>query len=563
MTVLEFLRRTGVFKSYNLKTLHFDLLAGLSVAAIEVPTAMAYAELAGFPPVIGIYSSILPLVAYAFLGSSRHLIVGPDAATCTIVAAALVPLAANDPGRYLALSMALSMIVGVMCIAAGFLRLGVIADLLSRPILTGFMNGIALTIVSKQLGGFCGFALRPNTGFFMRVADFVSRLGEVHGPTLLVGSVTLTSIWIFNRVAPRVPGPLVGVGVGLLIAATFDLRTSVVALIGAIPAGIPLPMLPVVSLQDVQQLSFEALGILLVSFCSAVATAKSFAARNGYDIDPNRELIALGAANIVAGISQGFAVSGADSRTAISVVAGGKTQMTGIYAAVLMVIVLLFLTRPLSMAPRSSLAAVLIAAGVSLFDLPATIRLFRMSRREFWVASVAALGVITIGVGAGIVIAVLLTVLTLLLRVSRPHDAILGRVPGTGDYSDIEQHPDATAVPELLIYRFDSSLVFFNAEYFKRRVRSAVAAAAFKPWAFIFDVEAVTMIDITAAYAVEEVRAELESRGIDFIVAHSRTALREQLVRYGVLGVKAERFYPSVKAAVAAFLARQQQHASF
>ncbi len=536
-----------------------DLLAGLSVAAVEVPTAMAYAELAGFPPVIGIYSSILPLVAYACFGSSRQMIVGPDAATCTIVAAALVPLAAGDPGRYLALSMALAMIVGVMCIVAGYLRLGALADLLSRPILTGFMNGIALTIVSKQLGGFCGFTLRQDTGFFLRVADFVERLGEVHGPTLLVGAVTLALIWVFGRIAPRFPGPLVGVGVGLLIAAIFDLHTSAVALIGTIPAGIPLPMLPLVSQADIEDLSFEALGIVLVSFCSAIATAKSFAARNGYEIDPNRELIALGASNIAAGVSQGFAVSGADSRTAISDVAGGKTQMTGVFAAVLITLVLLFLTRPLSMVPRSSLGAVLIAAGVSLFDLSAAIRLYRVSRAEFWVANVATLGVITIGVGAGIIIAVLLTVLTLLLRASRPHDAILGRVPGTEDYGDMEQHPEAKAVPGLLIYRFDASLVFFNAEYFKQRVRAAIASAAIKPSAFIFDVEAVTMIDITAAYALEEVRIELEARGIDIMIARARTALREQLNRYGLLGVTAERFYPSVKAAVEAFETEQRQ----
>jgi high affinity sulfate transporter 1 len=537
--------------------LRLDLLAGLSVAAVEVPTAMAYAELAGFPPVIGIYSSILPLVAYACFGSSRQMIVGPDAATCTIVAAALVPLAAGDPGRYLALSMALAIIVGVMCMIAGFLRLGAVADLLSRPILTGFMNGIALTIVSKQLGGFCGFALLQDTGFFLRIVNFAARLGEVHGPTLLVGSVTLALIWASGRIAPRLPGPLVGVGLGLLIAAIFDLRTSAVALIGTIPAGIPLPMFPLASLEDVESLSFEALGILLVSFCSAIATAKSFAARNGYDIDPNRELIALGAANIASGVSQGFAVSGADSRTAISEVAGGRTQMTGVFAAVLMTMVLLFLTRPLSMVPRSSLAAVLIAAGVSLFDLPATVRLYRVSGREFWVAIVATLGVITIGVGAGIVIAVLLTVLTLLLRASRPHDAILGRLPGTDDYSDIEQHPDAKGEPGLLIYRFDASLLFFNAEYFKQRVRSAVAAAAIKPRAFIFDVEAVTMIDITATYVLEEVRAELESRGIDFAIARSRTALREQLNRYGLLGVGAERFFLSIKAAVEVFKGTQ------
>jgi high affinity sulfate transporter 1 len=541
-------------QSYLLKTLRSDLLAALSVAAVAVPTGMAYAELANFSPVIGLYASILPLIAYACLGSSPQLIVGPDAATCTIVAAALVPLASGDPERYLALSMALSMIVGVICVVAGLLRLGVVADFLSRPILTGFLNGIALTIISKQLSNFCGLTPLGNTGFFLRVADFLTRLGDIHRPTLVVGLVTLLLMWAVSRLIPRAPSPLVGVTAGLLIAGIFDLEKSVVALVGTIPAGLPLPKLPVVSLDDLQTLSFEALGILLVSFCSAIATAKSFAVRNSYEVDANRELIALGAADLLSGISQGFAVSGADSRTAISDVVGGKTRMTGVYAAVLMAIVLLFLTGPLSMVPKTSLAAVLIAAGASLFDVKAMLRLYHISRLEFWIANVATMGVITIGVGAGIVIAVVLSVTILLLRVSRPHDAILGLVPGTEDYGDSAEHPGAYGVPGLLIYRFDAAVLFFNAGYFKERVRSAVAGEP-ATRTFLFDAEAVTMIDITAAFALEEVRTELASRGINFVVARARTALRVQFDRFGLFGAKFEGFYPSIRSAVEAFVA--------
>jgi high affinity sulfate transporter 1 len=538
-------------KSYRLGDFRSDVLAALSVAAVAVPTGMAYAELANFPPVIGLYSSILPLVAYACLGSSRQLIVGPDAATCTIVASALVPLAAGDPARYLALSIALSMIVGVMCVAAGLLRMGVVAEFLSRPILTGFMNGIALTIVSKQLGSFCGFALPGDTGFFFRLANFLTRLGETHTPTLVVGLTTLVIMWVASRLTRRAPGPLVGVAAGLLLAAVFDLEKSEVALVGTIPAGFPLPKLPVVSLNDVQTLCFEALGVLLVSFCSAIATAKSFAARNSYEIDANRELIALGAADLASGITQGFAVSGADSRTAISDVVGGKTRMTGVYSAFLMTLVILFLTRPLSMVPKSSLAVVLIAAGASLFDFDATLRLYHMSRREFWIANAATLGVITIGVGAGIVIAVVMSLATLLRRVSRPHDAILGRIPGTDEYGDTAEHPGALGVPGLLIYRFDASVLFFNAEYLKERVRSALGAAPHDVRTFLFDAEAVTMIDTTAAFALEEIRAELASRDINFVVACARTALREHLDRYGLSAVSS--FYPSIRSAVDAF----------
>ncbi len=541
-------------QSYSREYLHSDLLAALSVAAVAVPTALAYAELAGFPPVVGLYSSILPLVAYACLGSSPQLIIGPDAATCTIVAASLVPLAAQNPERYLALSITLSMIVGIMCVGAGILRLGVVADLLSRPILSGFMNGIALTIISKQLGSFCGFALLNGTGFFLRVANFLSRLGEIHVPTLLVGSVTLLLMWAVSRFSPRFPTPLVGVVGGILLAAVFDLEKGAVALVGTIPAGFPIPKVPSVSLDDIQALSLNALGILLVSYCSAIATAKSFAARNGYAVEPNRELIALGAANLASGISNGFAVSGADSRTAISDLAGGKTRMTGVYAAILMALVLLFLTGPLSMIPRSSLAAVLIAAGISLFDLATIRRLYQASPGEFWVANVATLGVITIGVGAGIIIAVLLTVTTLLLRVSRPHDAILGLLTDRGDYCDMAEHPGANAIAGLLIYRFDAALLFFNAEYFKQRLRSAIAAAAVKPRCVILDTEAITMIDITATYALEEIRAEFESHGITFAIARARTALRGALDGYGVFGASAECFYPSIHSAVGALL---------
>ena len=547
------------FESYGLDPLRYDLLAAVSVTAVAVPTAMAYAELAGFPPVVGLYSSILPLVAYACFGSSPQLIVGPDAATCTIVAAALAPLATQDPQRYIELSMTLSLIVGVLCIIAGFLRLGFVADFLSRPILSGFMNGIALTIVSKQLGAFCGFELITGTGFFLRVINFVARLDEVHLPTLIVGVVTLGLMLTVKHFAPRFPTPFIGVVGGVVIAAVFHLENSAIALVGDVPSGFPMPHTPSVSLDDISTLSFDALGILIVSFCSAIATAKSFAARNGYEVDASREFIALGCANLASGVSHGFAVSGADSRTAISDVAGGKTRMTGVLAALLTTIVLLFLTRPLSLIPKSALAAVLILAGASLFDFKAMVKLYRASRREFWVATAATLGVITIGVAAGIIIAVVLTILTLLMRVSRPHDALLGLMPGAEDYGDLQEHPGAQPPPGLLIYRFDASLLFFNAEYFKQRVLSVVADAPSKPHSFLFDAEAVTMIDITAAYALEEVRAELNRQGISFAIARARTALREQLARPGMFEAGAVYFYPSIRSAVDALTAGGSQ----
>jgi high affinity sulfate transporter 1 len=527
--------------------LRSDLFAAISVTAVAVPTAMAYAELAGFAPVIGLYSSILPLVAYACIGSSPQLIVGPDAATCTIVASALVPLAAQDPQRYIGLSMTLSLIVGIMCIAAGLLRLGVVADFLSRPILSGFMNGVALTIITKQLGDFSGVALVSGTGLFRRVADFVTKLDQIHVPTLLVGTATLVLIWAIKRLAPRIPAPFVGVVGGVALATVFDLENSAVALVGAVPSGLPTPTIPAVSLDDIQILSLYGLGVMIVSFCSAIATAKSFAARNGYEVNASREFVALGACNLASAASGGFAISGADSRTAISDAAGGKTRMTSIYAAVLMAVVLLFLTAPLELIPKTTLAAVLILAGTSLFSVADLVELYRVSRREFWVANVATLGVITIGVAAGIIIAVVMTLITLLLRVSRPHDAVPGRIPGTDEFGDIEENPNAQQVPGVLIYRFDASLLFFNAEYFKHRVRTAVERSDVKPRYLLFDVEAVTMVDVTAAHALKQIRSELEQQGISFAIARSRIALRDQFIRLGILTPDVDAIYPTIR----------------
>jgi high affinity sulfate transporter 1 len=551
--------------TYGIVQMRSDLFAAISVTAVAVPTAMAYAELAGFAPVIGLYASILPLVAYACLGSSPQLIVGPDAATCTIVASALVPLAAQNPERYVALSITLSLIVGLMCVGAGLLRFGVVADFLSRPILSGFMNGIALTIVSKQLGDLCGVGLVSGTGFFRRVADFLAKLDQVHAPTLLVGSATLALIWGIKRLAPRFPAPFVGVLGGVGLAAVFDLEKSTVALVGALPSGFPSPTLPAVSLDDIQTLSFYALGVMIVSFCSAIATAKSFAARNGYEVNASREFIALGAANLASAASGGFAVSGADSRTAISDTAGGKTRMTGIYAAALMTIVLLFLTGPLELIPKSTLAAILIFAGASLFSLTDLLELYRVSRREFWVAIVATLGVIMIGVAAGIIIAVVLTIVTLLMAASRPHDAVLGRISGTQDFSDVEEHPCAQQVPGVIIYRFDASLLFFNAGYFKHRVRTVVTKSQVKPRSLLFDAEAVTMIDVTAAHAFKEIRFELEQRGISVAIACARTALREQFYRLGLLRPDVDPIYPSIESGADALITkfRDQQSRLF
>jgi len=528
-----------------------DLLAGLAIAAVEIPTALAYAELAGFPPVVGLYASILPLVAYALFGSSPQLIVGPDAATCALVAASLAPVAMGNPLRHIELSITLSVVVGSLCVVGGLLRLGGLANFLSRPILVGFLNGMGLVIISGQLGKLFGLHVRTDTGFFLRIADFVSKIGQTHFPTLIVGTLTLVLIYLFGRLAPRVPGPLVGVCGGIAMMMLLDCEKWPVSTMGAVPAGFPLPRFHADFVSDAARLLPDAVGIALICFCSSMITAKSFAVRNGYEVQADREFIALGIANIASGLSSGFPIAGADSRTAINDLTGGRSQASGLTAAIVMALVLAACTAPLAYIPNASLGAVLVLAGFSLFDFQTFRRIWGISRAEFILSAIATLGVATIGVLPGIALAIALSVALLLVRASSPYDAILGQVPGVDGFTDISEYAGAQTIPGVLIYRFDAALLFFNADYFKQRVRQAVAKSAQPVRLFIFDMEAISVIDITGLEALEEVRSELSSKAIGFVVARAKAELREHLVRAGLWElIGAANFYPSVRSAV-------------
>jgi len=528
-----------------------DLLAGLAIAAVEIPTALAYAELAGFPPVVGLYASILPLVAYALFGSSPQLIVGPDAATCALVAASLAPVAMGNPLRHIELSITLSVVVGSLCVVGGLLRLGGLANFLSRPILVGFLNGMGLVIISGQLGKLFGLHVRTDTGFFLRIADFVSKIGQTHFPTLIVGTLTLVLIYLFGRLAPRVPGPLVGVCGGIAMMMLLDSEKWPVSTMGAVPAGFPLPRFHADFVSDAARLLPDAVGIALICFCSSMITAKSFAVRNGYEVQADREFIALGIANIASGLSSGFPIAGADSRTAINDLTGGRSQASGLTTAIVMALVLAACTAPLAYIPTASLGAVLVLAGFSLFDFQTFRRIWGISRAEFILSAIATLGVATIGVLPGIALAIALSVALLLVRASSPYDAILGQVPGVDGFTDISEYAGAQTIPGVLIYRFDAALLFFNADYFKQRVRQAVAKSAQPVRLFIFDMEAISVIDITGLEALEEVRSELSSKAIGFVVARAKAELREHLVRAGLWElIGAANFYPSVRSAV-------------
>jgi len=545
-------------RDYKREWLGSDVIAGLSVAAVAVPIGIAYAQLAGFPPETGLYSSLFPLIAYALFGTSRQLIVNPDSAACAIIAATLTPLAAGDPARYADLSVTLAVLVGIFCIAGGLLHLGVIANFLSRPILTGYMNGIALSILIGQLGPLFGFTI-AGEGFFRKLASFVAHLNETHAVTLVTGAGLFILLRGLKQTVPRIPAPLVVVVIAIAAAHLLGLERQGVAVVGAVPAGFPVPRLPAtVALDEIGSLAFSACGIVLVSYCSMMPTARGFAAKNGYRVDANQEFIALGASNLAAGLSRGFVVSGADSRTAVGDAAGGKTQVTSIVAAATIALVLLFLTPPLAYLPKAALAAIVISAVIGLFDLAPLGYYYRVSRPEFVLSIVATLGVITLGVLPGIVIAVGLALMRLLSLAANPHDAVLGIIDdATGGYASDEPH--ARKIPGLTIYRYNASMLFFNADHLKDRVHAVVGESALT--CLLIDAGPSLVLDVTGAEALDTLRQELADRGIVLAIARSHGLFRLMLDRSGLSErIGADHLFATVREGVDAFV--RHQHAS-
>lgn len=511
---------------YERANLAPDIVAGVSVAAVALPVGVAYSELAGLPPVTGLYASILPLFAYALFGTSRQLIVGPDAATCAIVAASATTLAAAHPETsYASLSVLLAFLAGLFCVAASFLRLGALADFLSKPILLGFLNGIAISIVLGQLGKMFGFALQSG-GLVRRLAEFGARIGETHLPTLAVALGTFGVLAASRRWLPRLPSALVAMVAAAAAVALFGLDRRGVAVLGEVPAGLPPLAWPVVPAEALPVLVRDAVGLALVSFSSAMLTARSFATRNGYDIDVDREFAALGAANLASAVSQGFAISGADSRTAMNDSAGGKTQVAGIVAAVTIALVLLFFTGPLRYVPVPALGAVLVMAAVSLLSLAEVRELRRFSKVEWGLALLTMAGVVILGAIDAILLAVALALARFIRLTSRPLDEQLVEVEGMRGLQAAHLHPAGRPVPGLLLYRFNGPLLFFNAQYFKQRVLAAADSAGPGLRWLVIDALPLTQVDITGVEALRAARERLAERGVLLALAGRETEIR-------------------------------------
>ncbi|MGI0816657.1 SulP family inorganic anion transporter [Pseudomonas aeruginosa] len=529
-----------------------DVQAGLSVAAIQIPTAIAYAQIAGFPPQVGLYACILPMLIYALIGSSRQLMVGPDAATAAMVAAAITPLAAGDPQRLVDLSMIVAIMVGLFSIVAGLARAGFIASFLSRPILVGYLNGIGLSLLVGQLGKLFGYEA-ATSGFVAGILALLENLLHIHWPTLILGSLSLLLMVLLPQRFPQLPGALCGVLLASLAAALLGLDRYGVELLGEVPAGLPQLSWPQTSLEELKSLLRDATGITVVSFCSAMLTARSFAARHGYSINANHEFVALGLANIGAGVSQGFAISGADSRTAVNDMVGGKTQLVGVVAALVIAATLLLLNKPLGWVPMPALGAVLLLAGWGLIDVQALKGFWKLSRFEFSLCLLTTVGVLSVGVLPGIFVAVSIAVLRLLYYTYRPSDAVLGWMHGIDGQVELAKYPQATTLPGLVIYRLDAPLLFFNADYFKQRVLAVVDGSE-RPNAVLLNAEAMTNLDISGLATLHEVQQILKAQGVHLSLARVTGQTLDLLQRSSMLGeIKPPLVFSSVRSGVSAY----------
>jgi high affinity sulfate transporter 1 len=539
--------------SYQRNDFSHDLVAGLSVAAVAVPVGVAYAQLAGFNPAVGLYSSILPLLAYAIFGTSRQLIVGPDAATCALVAAAVAPIAGDNQTLYESTSVTLALLAGILCIGASFLKLGALADFLSRPILVGFLNGVALSIMLGQIGKIFGYQIAAG-GIIPRLLEFAQKLGLTNWVTLAVGLGTFVVLLATPKLIPRLPPALPAMIIAALVVRSFGLDGHGVMTVGEVPAGLPRLRFPYVPLSVIPSLLGDSAGLALVTFSSMMLTSRSFASKNRYNVDGDREFAALGAANIASAVSQGFAVSGADSRTAMSDASGGRTQVTGLVAAGTIGVVLLFFTGPLRYVPVAALGAVLVKAAFSLVDLQALRTIYKIERREFALSVLATLGVVAVGPIHAILVVVVLAILRFVRLIWRPKIEILGKVKGFPGFHSIERHPAAATVPGLLLIRFNSPLVFFNAPYFKHEIMAAADAAGPALKCLVLDMLPITMIDATGLYTAEEIADTLQQRGVTLAAAGRQTEWRHWAeVRHRLPMERKIPIYPTIKEAIRTF----------
>ena len=544
----------ALFRDYQRRWLLSDILAGISVCLVMIPSVIAYAGLIGIPAQYGLYAALVPLVVYPLFGSSRQVIVGPDIAISLLIASAVVPLAGGDPSRAAALSAIVALMSGVLLLLGARAKFGAVADFFSKPVLVGYMSGAALILMASQFSKLFGVPL-SHMEFFPLLSELAGKLPQTNVPTLLLGVGFLGCLILLHWVAPRIPGALVVCVAATAASWAFGLEKHGVAVVGTFPGGLPSFAWPHVTLREIHTLLPASIGIALLTYTECILLARAFAEKNRYEVNENQELVALGCADVVTGLFQGFSVTGSQARTTLNDATGGRTPLVSFVAAGTLALFLLFLTPLIALLPVVALAAILIYAGFGLVEFDVMLRIYRYYQRSSMVAAITTAGVLVGGVIPGILLGVAISLIGLINRLSRPMDAVLQEVPGHG-YHDIGETPNTQTVPGLIAYRFYAPLLFSNMGHFTQRVRDLVAANPSPVRWFLLDAQAITDIDVTASEALIALKDELRDKGIVLKIARANRPLRELLQRVGIAhDLGEENFFSSVHKGVAAFLA--------
>ena len=542
-----------VLRTYQRSWLRGDILAGVTVSAYLVPQVMAYAEVAGLPAITGLWAAVGPLVVYAILGSSRQLSVGPESSTALMTAAAVTVLVSGDHQNYAETAAALALAVAAICLVCWLARLGFLANLLSHPVLIGYMAGIAVLMIVSQLGKVTGIAVEGSS-VLSELRYFVTHLDQIQWPTLVVAAATFVLLVALQQLLPRWPGPLIAMVAAAVAVAVLNLDQAGIKTVGSVPRGLPPISIPDFATIDLGTLLPAALGVTIVAYSDNIATARAFAARHGQSIDARQEFLALGVANLAAGSLSGFPVSSSGSRTVLGDAMGSRTQLYSLVAATVVLLTTLFLGPALSSFPLAALGAIVVFAALRLIDFSELRRIARFRRSELFLALATTAAVVIFDVLYGIAVAVALSILDLLRRIARPHDGILGFVPGLAGMHDIDDYATGRQLPGLLVYRYDAPLFFANAQNFKNRALASVDAADPPVEWFLLNAEANTEIDLTAVDALEEVRKTLAERDIVFALARVKFELREILASTGFIErVGEDRVFMTLPTAVSAY----------
>ncbi|UPT96396.1 sulfate permease [Bradyrhizobium barranii subsp. apii] len=543
-------------RRYEAAWLPHDIFAGIVLATMLVPVGIAYAAASGLPGIYGLYATIVPLLAYALFGPSRILVLGPDSALAAILLGVIAPLAQGDPLRAVTLAGMMAIVSGTVCILAGVARLGFITELLSKPIRYGYMNGIALTVLISQLPKLFGFSIESE-GPLRSLWAIVSAIlgGRINWVAFAIGLATLIVILLLRN-NKRVPGLLIAVVGATLVVGVLDLGTQYgVKVLGPLPQGLPGFVVPWITSSDLVPVLIGGCAVAMVSFADTSVLSRAYAARLGSRVDPNQEMVGLGAANLATGFFQGFPISSSSSRTLVAEAAGARTQLTSVVGALAIALLLLVAPSLLQHLPTAALAAVVIASAIGLIEVADLKRIYRIQRWEFWLAIVCFVGVAVLGVIPGIGLAIAIAIIEFLWDGWRPHSAVLGRAHGVKGYHDITRYPDARRVPGLVLFRWDAPLFFANAEFFRERVLDAVATSPTPVRWLVVAAEPVTSVDVTACDVVAELDRSLHAQGIEFCFAELKDPVKDKLKRFGLFAQLGENyFFPTIGVAVARYL---------